>query len=310
MPNVQAPAGQAGDDLRRRGRLLPALLPGAGDLHHRPVRAQPRRRGQLLSLRLVRDEGPRQHPAGLAPGRRLRHGADRQVAERLRSAATRTARSPPGFDIWRGLLDVSAYDYYNFVMNRDGKLRTWGDADFARKLVQFAKIEVTPNPAACRRRSAKLRGALRARRPTTTGAARTRRTTRPTSPARSPSSSSARSATKRKPFFIWWSPAAPHREDVSTTLMGRPGPDPRPAPRYADAEHEPRRCRSPRASTSPTSATRPRPVTDAAPPMSRRPDRPARARLPGPRRLAAGRRRPRRRAGQDPAEDRTSSRTR
>ena len=35
---------------------------------------------------------------------------------------------PHGFDIWRGLLDVSAYDYYNFVMNRNGKLRSWGDA--------------------------------------------------------------------------------------------------------------------------------------------------------------------------------------
>ena len=38
---------------------------------------------------------------------------------------------PKGFDIWRGLLDVSAYDYSNFVMNADGKLRVWGDAEFA-----------------------------------------------------------------------------------------------------------------------------------------------------------------------------------
>src|SRR5215207_3293045 len=53
---------------------------------------------------------------------------------------------PAGFDIWRGLLDVSAYDYYNFVMNQNGKLKSWGDADFARKLVEFAKIEVIPNP--------------------------------------------------------------------------------------------------------------------------------------------------------------------
>jgi arylsulfatase A-like enzyme len=36
----------------------------------------------------------------------------------------------------------------------------------------------------------------------------------------------------KKPFFIWWAPAAPHREDVSTALLGRPGRDPRPAPRY------------------------------------------------------------------------------
>src|SRR3954469_8106362 len=49
---------------------------------------------------------------------------------------------PAGFNTWRGLLDVSAYDYYNYVMNQNGTLKTWGDADFAKKLVQFAKIEV------------------------------------------------------------------------------------------------------------------------------------------------------------------------
>ena len=53
---------------------------------------------------------------------------------------------PKGFDIWRGLLDVSAYDYYNFVMNVDGRLRTWGDREFAHKLVEFAEIEVRPDP--------------------------------------------------------------------------------------------------------------------------------------------------------------------
>ena len=54
---------------------------------------------------------------------------------------------PAGFDIWRGLLDVSAYDYFNFEMNLNDRLQTWGDASFARKLVAFANIEVTPNPA-------------------------------------------------------------------------------------------------------------------------------------------------------------------
>src|ERR671916_810041 len=57
---------------------------------------------------------------------------------------------PHGFDIWRGLLDVSAYDYFNFVMNMDGRLKAWGDTEFARKLVEFAEIEVTPNPGGLR----------------------------------------------------------------------------------------------------------------------------------------------------------------
>ena len=77
---------------------------------------------------------------------------------------------PKGFDIWRGLLDVSAYDYFNFVMNRNGKLKTWGDADFARKLVEFANIEVD---APTRRRSRACSASSRTssgRRPTPTGA--------------------------------------------------------------------------------------------------------------------------------------------
>ncbi|MFM8884625.1 MAG: sulfatase-like hydrolase/transferase, partial [Solirubrobacterales bacterium] len=52
---------------------------------------------------------------------------------------------PKGFDVWRGLLDLSAYDYYNFVMSIDGKKeKIWGDKTFARKLVQFGQIQTIP----------------------------------------------------------------------------------------------------------------------------------------------------------------------
>jgi N-acetylglucosamine-6-sulfatase len=139
---------------------------------------------------------------------------------------------PAGFDIWRGLLDVSAYDYYNFVMNQNGKLKTWGDADFARKLVEFAKIEVSPNPGG-------LPGVL-AQLTKFFGPAPYNYWGSEDPDDYSPDVTGevteglVRSEGKsKKPFFIWWSPAAPHREDVATTLMGRPGRDPRPAPRYA-----------------------------------------------------------------------------
>ena len=138
---------------------------------------------------------------------------------------------PKGFDIWRGLLDASAYDYYNYVMNKDGDLTTWGDPDFARKLVEFSHIQVIDNQAGAS-------GVFRALSdtfgpgpysywgtqepenysPDVTGGITEQL-------VRSEKSS-------KKPFFIWWAPAAPHREDVATTLMGRPGRDPRPAPRY------------------------------------------------------------------------------
>ena len=44
----------------------------------------------------------------------------------------------------------------------------------------------------------------------------------------------ARQEHSKDPFFVWWSVAAPHREDVATTLLGRAGPDPAPPERYAD----------------------------------------------------------------------------
>jgi N-acetylglucosamine-6-sulfatase len=138
---------------------------------------------------------------------------------------------PKGFDIWRGLLDVSAYDYFNFVMNRDGHLRSWGDAEFARKLVEFANIEVTPNPSGLAGVLAKLTE-LFGPAPYTYWGAANEKDYSPDVTGKITENLVRREGKSKKPFFIWWTPAAPHREDVSTTLMGRPGPDPRPAPRY------------------------------------------------------------------------------
>ncbi len=139
---------------------------------------------------------------------------------------------PKGFNTWRGLLDASAYDYYNFVMNRNGKLKTWGDSVFARGLVEFSNIEVIPNPdglAGVARKLQEVFGPAPYRywgtekpkdySPDVTGKVTERLV--------------GAERKSKKPFFIWWAPAAPHREDVATTLMGRPGRDPRPAPRYA-----------------------------------------------------------------------------
>jgi N-acetylglucosamine-6-sulfatase len=140
---------------------------------------------------------------------------------------------PKGFDIWRGLLDVSAYDYYNFVMNRDGELRTWGDAEFARKLVEFANIEVTPNPTGLAGVLLKLTE-LFGPPPYTYWGTAEEKDYSPDVTGKITENLVRGERKSKQPFFIWWTPAAPHREDVSTTLMGRPGPDPRPAPRYAD----------------------------------------------------------------------------
>jgi arylsulfatase A-like enzyme len=142
---------------------------------------------------------------------------------------------PAGFDIWRGLLDVSAYDYFNFVMNQNGALRTWGDADFARKLVEFANVEVTPiDPShGFETVLAKLREVF-GQPPYTYFGAQNPQDYSPDVTGKITEDLVRQQQGSRKPFFIWWAPAAPHREDVSTTLLGRKGRDPRPAPRYAD----------------------------------------------------------------------------
>src|SRR3954451_19375035 len=139
---------------------------------------------------------------------------------------------PKGFDIWRGLLDLSAYDYYNFVMNRNGKLKTWGDAVFARGLVEFANIEVTPNPDGLNGVFNKLKEVFGAPPYTYWGKEDPKDYSPDVTGAEAEKLVRGEKRSK-KPFFIWWSPAAPHSEDLATAVMGRAGPDPRPAPRYA-----------------------------------------------------------------------------
>lgn len=139
---------------------------------------------------------------------------------------------PHGFTNWRGLLDVSAYDYFNYVMNSDGKLRFWGDKSFAKKLVKFALIEVDDQPDSIGSIYAKLQE-LFGDPPYTYWGNEKKKDYSPDVTGRITQRRLRSESKAKKPFFVWWAPAAPHREDVSTTLMGRPGPDPRPAPRYA-----------------------------------------------------------------------------
>jgi N-acetylglucosamine-6-sulfatase len=173
---------------------------------------------------------------------------------------------PAGFDIWRGLLDVSAYDYYNFVMNQNGKLKTWGDADFARKLVEFAKIEVSPNPGGLQgvfAQLAKFFGPA----PYTYWGSEDPDDYSPDVTGKVTEDLVRAEGKSKKPFFIWWSPAAPHREDVATTLMGRPGRDPRPAPRYASKSSS-YKLPKPASFNEPDFADKPSNMRNAAPSMT------------------------------------------
>jgi len=138
---------------------------------------------------------------------------------------------PPGFDIWRGLLDVSAYDYFNFLMNVNGKLRSWGDRAYAQALVDLAKAEALPGIESL---ADLFKLTNRLFRPGWFGTQRTRDYS-PDVTGRITEELVRGERHSRKPFFLWWAPASPHREDVNGAIRGKSGPDPRPAPRYARA---------------------------------------------------------------------------
>ena len=92
------PARQARRDLQPLLRLLPALLPLAGQPADRPLRAQHRRQGQRAAqrrlLRLLLPRRLQPQPRHLAAGRRLPHDPHRQVPQRLRRRTVQTTAPP------------------------------------------------------------------------------------------------------------------------------------------------------------------------------------------------------------------------
>jgi N-acetylglucosamine-6-sulfatase len=190
------------------------------------------------------------------------------VGKWLNGYGARDARGevPAGFDVWRGLLDASAYDYYNFVMNRDGVLKSWGDPVFARKLVEFAEIEVVPNDAGLAGVLDRLTNVFGPG-PYSSFGTEDPQDYSPDVTGRITEGLVRAERRSDKPFFIWWSPAAPHREDVATTLMGRKGRDPRPAPRHEAASARQRLPR-PASFNEPDLSDKPSTLRNAAPSLT------------------------------------------
>ena len=118
-------------------------------------------------------------------------------------------------------------------MNQNGRLKTWGDADFARKLVEFANIEVIPNPGGLAGVLGKLASSLRARALHLLGRREPggllARRDRPHH--RGPGA--RRAQVEEAVLHLVVAPPRRTARTSPTTLMGRPGRDPRPAPRYA-----------------------------------------------------------------------------
>jgi len=142
---------------------------------------------------------------------------------------------PKGWDSWEALLDQSTYDYYNYAMNLNGKVRFWGDPEYAESHLELGTLSATKAPTTfgelldyfrqaydpfdyfgwqrAKDYSMDVNGNMAKR-------------------------FVAKSAGSRKPFFLYYSTPGPHAEDTNHLQGLRPGapdPDPRPPKRYEHA---------------------------------------------------------------------------
>ena len=124
MPKTRRLIARRGTTFATSSVELPALLPGAGDVLHGPVRPQPRREVEQLPagrLRQARSR-TRRSPSGCggpATGRSTSASTSTRPA-----SATRTRSRWDGTDYWGGV-DPSTYDYYGMTINHNGRLVTY-----------------------------------------------------------------------------------------------------------------------------------------------------------------------------------------
>lgn len=141
---------------------------------------------------------------------------------------------PPGWNRWVGLLDNSTYDYFNYALNIDGKVRFYGDPDYAEAQLDLATLNTTKPAESFPELLADFRsvfvpfdyfGWQREEDYTMdVGGGFASQFVRSAAPA-------------RKPFFLYYSPPGPHAEDTNHLQGLRPGapkPDPRPPARYRE----------------------------------------------------------------------------
>lgn len=139
---------------------------------------------------------------------------------------------PKGWDSWQALIDQSTYDYYNYAMNLNGKVKFWGDKTYAESQLKLGTLAVNNPPTTFQEFLALFQEAFD---PWDYFGWQ-----RPQDYSMDVNGSMARdfvrkSAGSRKPFFLYYAPPGPHAEDTNNIQGLRPGapqPDPRPPKRY------------------------------------------------------------------------------
>jgi N-acetylglucosamine-6-sulfatase len=152
--------------------------------------------------------------------------------------ATDPTLIPPGWNDWHATIDYSTYNYFNWAINENGHVNYHGDANYAKAMIAYAKAGASKqiNSAADALGVAKsvympfdYFGLARQSdyQPDVVGNIADNALHRLIAPPKT---------AKTKPFFMWYTPIAAHKESDFERVAGlRPGPvqkDPRPPARY------------------------------------------------------------------------------
>jgi arylsulfatase A-like enzyme len=141
---------------------------------------------------------------------------------------------PPGWDRWAALLDHSTYDYYNYFMNVDGKLRHYGSRKYAQMQIDMATLNTSDPASSFGELMADFRSVFN---PFDYFGTQNERVYTMDIGGNYAVRFVRNSARSKKPFFLYYAPPGPHAEDTNHIQGLRPGapePDPRPPARYAD----------------------------------------------------------------------------
>ena len=176
-----------------------------------------------------------EHAARLAAAGRLPDRAPRQVPERLRARRGRS-RFRPGWSEWYGSTDPSTYRFYNYTLNENGRLVTYGTGAANYQTDVYSRKAVEHHPRGMRRPRSRSSSPSPSSRRTAAGRAmRTiRRTRRRRRPRRATATSSRTSRCRRRRRSTRrTSPTSPLRSATAADPAGAAERDPRELPAAA-----------------------------------------------------------------------------
>jgi N-acetylglucosamine-6-sulfatase len=136
---------------------------------------------------------------------------------------------PAGWTDWHGGIDFSTYDYFNYLINHNGRVKAYGDRDYAEALVEVNRAQLRRDI----RTLPDLLGLVGRIFPPGYYGSQDARDYQTDVLADVAVDVVRKGTRSKRPFFLSFSPVAPHHEDINGIRPGAPRPDPRPAPRHA-----------------------------------------------------------------------------